>query len=64
MAGTIRGVTAKPFKGSEAKIDFNKIAEQIRQSFATGKSCTIPLMTVRDLGRVLDLLDDGILAAA
>lgn len=45
-------------------IDFNKIAEQIRQSFATGKPCTIPLMTVRDLGRVLELLDDGILAAA
>ncbi len=45
-------------------IDFNKIAEQLRRSFATGKPCTIPLMTVRDLGRVLDLLDNGILAAS
>lgn len=44
--------------------DFNKIAEQIRRAFATGVPCTIPLMTVRELGRVLDLLDDGPLAAA
>ena len=40
-------------------LDFNKIAGQIRQAFATGVPCTIPLMTVRELGRVLDLLDDG-----
>jgi hypothetical protein len=64
MAVTIRGRPPNHFEGSEAMIDFNKIAEQIRQSFATGKPCTIPLMTVRDLGRVLDLLDDGVLAAA
>ena len=45
-------------------IVFNKVAETIRQAFATGKPCTVPLMTVSDLGRVLDLLDDGVLAAA
>lgn len=44
--------------------DFNKIAEQIRLAFATGKPCKVPLMTVRELGRVLALLEDDERAAA
>lgn len=44
--------------------DVNKIAEQIRLAFATGKPCTVPLMTMRDLGRVLALLEDDHRAAA
>lgn len=39
--------------------DVNKIAEQIRRAFATGKPCTVPRMTMRDLGRVLELLEDN-----
>ena len=34
------------------------IAKQIKTAFATGKPYTMPMMTVRDLGRVLMLLDE------
>lgn len=44
--------------------DINKIAEEIRQSFATGQPCTVPMMTVRDLRRLLVLLEDDVRAAA
>lgn len=44
-------------------LDINKVAEQIRRAFATGKPCTVPLMTMRDLGRLLDLLEDNERAA-
>ncbi|HCP6903029.1 hypothetical protein [Shigella flexneri] len=44
--------------------DINKIAEQIRFAFATGRPCRVPLMTVRELGRLLALLQDDERAAA
>lgn len=44
--------------------DINKIAERIRLAFATGKPCKVPLMTMRDFGRLLDLLEDDERAAA
>jgi hypothetical protein len=42
--------------------DFNKIAEQIRRAFTTGERCKVPLLTFRDMDRVLALLgeDPGI----
>lgn len=33
------------------------IAQQIKSAFDSGKPCKVPLMTVRDLGRLLRLLD-------
>ena len=38
--------------------DINKIAAQIRRAFDTGEPTTLPMLTVRDLGRVLALLTD------
>lgn len=45
-------------------LNLNKIADQIRQSFATGKPCQIPLMRVHELGQLLALLKDDERAAA
>lgn len=45
-------------------LNLNKIAEQIRLAFATGKPCKVPLMRVHELGRLLDLLEDDERAAA
>ena len=39
--------------------DLNKIAEQIRRAFAMGRPCSVPLMSVRDYGRLLTLLKDA-----
>jgi len=64
MAGTIRGVTAKYIEGITAMLNLNKIAEQIRQSFATGQPCHVPLMRARELGQLLALLKDEERAAA
>ncbi len=45
-------------------LNLNKIAEQIRQSFATGQPCHVPLMRARELGQLLALLKDEERAAA
>lgn len=44
--------------------DITKIAEDIRRAFATGEPCTVPMLTVRDLRRVLALLNEDTRAAA
>jgi hypothetical protein len=45
-------------------LNLNKIAEQIRHAFATGKPCRVPLMRVDELGQLLALLEDDERAAA
>lgn len=45
-------------------LNLNKIAEEIRLAFATGKPCWVPLMRVHELGQLLDLLEDDERAAA
>lgn len=38
------------------KNDLNRVAESIRGAFTTGTPYTMPLLTVRELGQVLDML--------
>lgn len=45
-------------------LNLNKVAEQIRAAFITGKPCRVPLMTVRELGQLMVLLKDDERAAA
>lgn len=64
MAGTIRGMTAKQYKGSLAMLNINKVAEQIRQSFASGTPCQVPMMRGHELSQLLDLLKNAERVAA
>lgn len=45
-------------------LNLNKIAEEIRLAFATGKPCRVPMMRVRELGQLMALLEDDERAAA
>lgn len=58
MAATIRGVTDKPFLEDLTMPNINLIAWNIRHAFATGGRCKVPLMTARDVDRVLALLTE------
>lgn len=44
--------------------NISKIAATIRNSFATGKPCKVPVLSNRELGELLSLLDDNHKAAA
>lgn len=38
------------------KIDLNRVAEGIRCAFATGVPFSVPVMTMRELGQLMEML--------